>query len=90
MQGVKMTAIPITQQIISYLDDLSPAQQIQVLELVRSLVPLKGRPGNEILELAGTIAPADLEIMRQVADELRQQKAHASTRPTIQVAAREE
>jgi hypothetical protein len=64
-----MTATPITQQIISYLDDLSPAQQIQVLELLRSLVPPKGRSGKEILELAGTIAPADLEIMRQVADE---------------------
>jgi len=64
-----MTATPITQQIISYLDDLSPTQQKQVLELLRSLKPPKGRPGNEILELAGTIAPDDLEIMRQVADE---------------------
>jgi hypothetical protein len=64
-----MTATPITQQIISYLDDLSPTQQKQVLDLLRSLVPPKGRPGKEILELAGTIAPADLEIMRQVADE---------------------
>src|SRR5207249_3724624 len=43
--------------------------QKQVLELLRSLVPPKGRPGKEILELAGTIEPADLEIMRQVAEE---------------------
>ena len=64
-----MTATPITQQIISYLDDLSPNQQKQVLELLRSLVPPKGRAGKEILELAGSIDPVDLEIMRQVADE---------------------
>jgi hypothetical protein len=64
-----MPATPITQQIISYLDDLSPTQQKQVLDLLRSLIPPKGRPGKEILELAGTIEPADLEIMRQVAEE---------------------
>jgi hypothetical protein len=64
-----MTTTPITQQIMSYLDDLSIPQQQQVLELLRSLVPPKGRPGKEILELAGAIDPADLEIMRQVADQ---------------------
>ena len=64
-----MTVTPITQQIISYLDDLSPTQQKQVLDLLRSLIPPKGRSGKEILELAGTIEPADLEIMRQVAEE---------------------
>ena len=45
-----------------------PTEQKQVLELLRSLKPPKGRPGKEILELAGTIAPDDLEIMRQVAE----------------------
>ena len=64
-----MTATPITQQIISYLDDLSPTQQKQVLDLLRSLIPPKGRPGTEILKLAGTIDATDLEIMRQVAEE---------------------
>lgn len=64
-----MTTSPIAEKIISYLDDLSPGQQQQVLELVRSFLPLKGRPGKEVLQLAGTIDSADLEIMRQVADE---------------------
>ncbi len=64
-----MTATPISRQIIHYLDELSPDQQQQVLNLVRALLQAQGRPGREVLELAGTIEPADLEIMRQVADE---------------------
>ena len=68
-----MATSPITQQIIQQVEELSPAQQQQVLDFVRSLARPAGRPGKEVLYLAGTIDAADLEIMRQVAAEESEQ-----------------
>ena len=68
-----MAISPIAQQIIRQVEELSPAQQQQVLDFVQSLSRPAGRPGKEVLSLAGTIDAADLDIMRQVADEESEQ-----------------
>jgi hypothetical protein len=64
-----MTVSPIAQQIISQIERFSPEQQRRVLDFVRSLARPVGRPGKDVLYLVGTIDLADLDIMRQVADE---------------------
>jgi hypothetical protein len=64
-----MTTSPITEEIIRRIEALPQTQQKLVLDFVASLARPAGRPGRELLHLAGTIEPHDLETMRQVADE---------------------
>ncbi len=63
-----MTPSPITDQIIRQVQALPPTQQQLVLDFVTSLARPSGRLGQEVLHLAGTIEPDDLETMSQVAD----------------------
>ena len=64
-----MSPSSITQEIMRQVEALPPAQQQAVLDFARALARPAGRPGRDVLHLAGTIDAADLEIMRQVADE---------------------
>ena len=71
-----MTPSPVTEEIIRQLQSLPPAQQQLVLEFVTSLARPSVRLGQEVLHLAGTIDPDDLETMRQVADDCEQIDPH--------------
>ncbi len=44
-----------------------------MLDFARGLARPAGRPGTDVLHLAGTIDAADLEIMRQVTGEESEQ-----------------
>ncbi len=63
----------ITEQILQQVDRLSPEQQERVLAFVRALSQTSPQAGRDILHLAGTIDAADLDVMRQVADEACEQ-----------------
>lgn len=57
----------LIQEVIEHLEALPPNLQEQVLSLVRTLdsTTRRGTPGSDLLKFAGTIPPADLEMMRQ-------------------------
>ncbi len=61
-----MTLTKIEQEIVSYVHDMAPAQQDEVLTFVRSLAmrPV-GVRGHELLEFAGAIAPEDLAALQE-------------------------
>lgn len=62
---------PIQAEIMGYLGQLPPQDQLRVAELARSLVSTahRGTPGNELLELAGKISNEDLEEMKLAIEE---------------------
>lgn len=68
-----MTHSLLAEQILQQIDHLSLEQQQRVLDFVRALTQPRAQAGHAVLHLAGTIDPADLEIMRQVADEACEQ-----------------
>ena len=59
------------QQIIEQLDALTPEQQKQVLDYMRSLAQRAwvGKPGSALLPLAGMIPLEDLEEMARAIEE---------------------
>ncbi len=68
-----MAHSPIAEQIAQQIDRLSPEQQERVLAFIRALSQASPQPGRQVMHLAGTIDAADLDIMRQVADEACEQ-----------------
>jgi hypothetical protein len=66
-----MSEPAIKQQILDDLDRLSPPQQRQAAELVRSLVsPLpKGTPGRELLRFVGTLDEESVRQMKEAIEE---------------------
>lgn len=66
-----MADITLEQAILEQLRKLNADQQNRVLEFARNLSQPRGEPGKLFLERIRDIHidPADLEIMRQVAEE---------------------
>jgi hypothetical protein len=61
----------IEKEILTQLDKLSLEQQLQVLNVAKSLagtMPV-GVPGKELLHLAGTISTEDATLMREAIEE---------------------
>jgi hypothetical protein len=59
----------VAETIRECVERLPSADKIRVLEYARSLERPKGVPGRDLLDLAGTIDPEDLEIMKQAIEE---------------------
>ena len=60
----------LEQQVLDQLTHLSDAQQIRVLEFVRSQATTPaGEPGSALLRFAGLISPADLDQISQAIQE---------------------
>lgn len=57
-------------ELLKYLEQLSPAKQLQVLQFARSLgEPRQGASGRDLLELCGTLSPEAAEEMTRAIEE---------------------
>lgn len=63
------------QEIVQRLDKFTPVQQKQILNSVLSFFgePVRGTSGKELLKFAGLFPPEDLEQIKQVIEEDREQ-----------------
>lgn len=57
----------LIQEVVEHLEALPKNLQEQVLQLVRELdsTTLRGTPGKDLLQFAGTIPTSDLELMKE-------------------------
>jgi hypothetical protein len=60
----------VKEQFLEALDRLTPDQQQQALELVRSLARPRGKPGRSLLKFAGRIPPDDVAKMEKAIEDL--------------------
>lgn len=67
---MSMTTPSLEQKILSYVQQLAPAQQSQVLAFVQHLATTatKGTPGAELLRFAGTIDLQSLHELQAAVD----------------------
>ncbi len=66
--GLSMSAT-LRDQIIEQVDRLDDPQRLEVLNFARRLAAPVGTPGQTLLRFAGSIPPADLEVMSQAIED---------------------
>lgn len=64
-----MTVLDVRDQLINYLDRLTPEQQQQVLEFAANLARPHGTPSEILLQFAGSIPADQLDQMEKAIED---------------------
>lgn len=66
-----MTNISIIDEVIEQLKAMPQHLQSQVLEFAQTLAKsqVRGTPGQQLLQFAGSISPEDIQLMREVIEQ---------------------
>jgi hypothetical protein len=70
IEGTSSMSTPMEDSLFSEFSQLTPEQQTEAIQFVRSLQGTpRGTPGSELMEFVGTIPHEDLEAIKQVIEE---------------------